>query len=401
MNKVISVIYVSRSGNTEQMVQAAAAGARTAGAQINFKEAGESTGADLEQCDGLIWGTGNYYGYMNGRLKDWFDRECMDLQKKRKAGEVRPRPYFCCLSATANPYRQLPTIENLSASMNLKKAFEPATSKGKPDDEVLARCHALGRDLVGIDVDEMVDLYVPVPRVAQPKRMELTAKPVIVMVTEAAGDGGTKALTITENRFTDYEVSMIPADDLEVTYRELLNQGRTNLVVAPLALTDTAWYHRVLTSAPAAGLNVEYTWPLLATPENVTRVGRVLTTNQAKEVKTVLAVAAGGETNLSLLLLNGYLRRRGGAAALDDNKRIADEIQESGSTHVSLSPLAMTPQNKATTDRLHELASILKETGISVQVESGLDYYARLLAIWLDDVERALDTFGEDTNGGR
>lgn len=163
MNKTINIIYVSISGNTEMMVQAAAAGAREAGAEVRLIEATSASGEDVENCDALIWGTGNYYGYMHGLLKAWFDREHGPLSRKAKAGKIGYKPYFCCLSAAGNPLRQLPVIERLSRTMNLKKAFEPATAIKTPNPEALALCRELGYKLVGVDADNTNDLYVPPP----------------------------------------------------------------------------------------------------------------------------------------------------------------------------------------------------------------------------------------------
>ena len=400
MNRVISIIYVSRSGNTERMVLAAAEGAKAAGAQVNIKEAGESTGADVEQCDALIWGTGNYYGYVHGRLKDWFDREHRRLNRKNKAGGMKPRPYFCCLTASANPYRQLPIIERMSAGMNLKKAFEPVTSKGKPSEEVLAQSYTRGRDLVGVNANEMVDLYVPVPLDLPPKRVEVTPEPVIVMVVPAIGDDIAKAQEITRNRFPDYEVRLVSAGNLEQTYHELLAQGKTNLVVAPLVLTDDAWCQSVL-ETPATGLTVEYAWPLLATPESVARVGKILISAPCEEMATVVCPAGGEESGPSLIRLDGYLRRHGSLALFARNlERAADEPRTSGG-NICLRPLAMTLEGEATMAPMRELASVLKEAGINCRLERGLDYYAQIIAIWLDDVARALNAFGEDIPGSR
>lgn len=172
MNKRVNIIYISISGNTEMMLQAAAEGAREAGAEVRLIKATESTGADVENCDALILGTGNYYGYMHGLLKAWFDREHGPLARKTRAGKLDCKPYFCCLSAAANPYRQLPTIERLSKSMNLKKVFEPATAVKKPTEENLAQCRELGKKLVTIDVDSVEDLYVPPPLPGQSSAKE-------------------------------------------------------------------------------------------------------------------------------------------------------------------------------------------------------------------------------------
>ncbi|MEW6143063.1 MAG: flavodoxin domain-containing protein [Chloroflexota bacterium] len=208
MNSKILVIYVSQSGSTELMVRAAAEGAKSAGAEVIIKEAGEATGADVEQCDALIWGSGNYYGYMHGRLKEWFDREHMRLSKKSKAGEMKPRPYFCCSSASANPYRHLPPIERLSTSMNLKKAFEPVVSKGKPTDEVLAQCYARGCDLVGVNVDGMVDLYVPAPLSATPERGKVDQQAAVRVVVTLPGTEAGKALELVKSRLPEFDVRL-------------------------------------------------------------------------------------------------------------------------------------------------------------------------------------------------
>lgn len=396
MNRVVSIIYVSRSGNTERMVLAAAEGAKAAGAQVNVKEAAEATGADLEQGDALIWGTGNYYGYMHGQLKDWFDREHRRLNRKNKAGEMKPRPYFCCLSAAANPYRQLPVIERLSAGMNLKKAYEPVTSKGKPTEEVLAQCYERGRDLVGIDAGEMIDLYVPVPLAVPPKKIEITPPPVILMVAPATGDDTAKAKELAKNRFPDHEVRLISSQELGQTYHELLACGKTNLVVAPLVLTDDAWCQDVVTT-PAVGLNVEYAWPLLAAPESLAQVGKVLLADHPEGVITIVCPAGSDAATPSLLRLDAYLRRRGSRAWFGpDPRHIADELRVSQVTHVRLRPLAMTPASQATRTVMREIAKALKRAGIECRVESGSDYFARIMAIWLDEVARALKALGED-----
>jgi flavorubredoxin len=208
MNGKVLVIYVSQSGNTEKMVRAAAEGAKSAGAEVTIKEAGEATGADVEQCDALIWGSGNYYGYMHGRLKEWFDREHMRLSKKAKAGEMKPRPYFCCSSASANPYRHLPPIERLSAGMNLKKAFEPVVSKGQPTDDVIVQCYARGRDLVGVDVANMVDLYVPAPLSGTTDKAEAKPQAAARIVVTLPGTESGKALEIVKSRLPEFDVRL-------------------------------------------------------------------------------------------------------------------------------------------------------------------------------------------------
>ena len=94
MNKKVCIIYHSSTGNTRALTDAAAEGARAAGAEVRTVPCTEATGADVEWCDALVWGTGNYYGYMHGLLKDWFDREHGRLRRKNLDAEMKPRPYF-------------------------------------------------------------------------------------------------------------------------------------------------------------------------------------------------------------------------------------------------------------------------------------------------------------------
>lgn len=390
MARVISIIYVSRSGNTELMVRAAAEGALAAGAKVNIKEAADSTGADVEQCEALIWGSGNYYGYIHGRLKDWFDREHMRLNKKNKAGEMKSRPYFCCLSASANPYRQLPIIERMSAGINLKKAFEPVTSKGRPSEEVLAMCRARGRELVSVDVNEMVDLYVPVPFDIPPKKVEIIPKPVILIV-QAGTDDVTKPLQIAHDRFPEHEVMLVSTVDLDHTYHGLAAQRKTNLVVAPLALADDEFCRGIL-ATPAPGLTVEYVWPLLAAPESLVRVGKALLDDRPSGTVTVVCLA-GDCSSPSFLRLDRYLRRHGAMAFTgSDLGSTIGELRASGSA-VCLRPLALTLASGVCGTLMTTLLGGLKAAGVECQSERGLDYYARIMAIWLDDVERALNGF--------
>jgi len=128
-------------------------------------------------------------------------------------------------------------------------------------------------------------------------------------------------------------------------------------------------------------------------------VGKVLQDNQPEEVATMVCVTGSEEANPSLLrLLDSYLRRRGGLVLLEhDLKHIVDEIRLSDITRVNLRPLAMTPDSEVTMTLMREFAGTLKEAGIDAQVERGLDYYAQIMAVWLDGVKRACKASGEDT----
>ena len=165
MNKRINIIYISLVGITEKMLEAAAEGAREAGAEVRMIKADESRGvADFVECDAMIWGTGNYFGYMEGLLKHWYDLYQIPSKKECKKHDLPWRPYFICCSGGWNVTKPLTIMEYMHWGMRLKKVFEPETLIGKPTPEVLASCRERGRQLAEIDVDSVEDLYQPTER---------------------------------------------------------------------------------------------------------------------------------------------------------------------------------------------------------------------------------------------
>jgi multimeric flavodoxin WrbA len=165
MNKTVNMIYISLTGNTEAMLEAVAEGVREAGGVANLIKATESRGiADVVECDAMVWGTGNYYGYMEGLLKHWFDLYQTPLKKRCKKEVVPWKPYFAVCSAGKGGAKPLNTVDYLSWGMNLKKVFECELAFWKPSEEIVAACREKGRKLVELDVDKVENLYQPTER---------------------------------------------------------------------------------------------------------------------------------------------------------------------------------------------------------------------------------------------
>lgn len=70
----VLVVYHSGTGNTAKMAEAVAAGAKSAGAGVTVKKAGETTLDDLLKADGIVIGSPTYYGLMAAEIKQLFDR---------------------------------------------------------------------------------------------------------------------------------------------------------------------------------------------------------------------------------------------------------------------------------------------------------------------------------------
>lgn len=74
MAKVL-IIYHSQSGNTEEMAKAVAKGAkRISETEVILKKDTEATLEDLINSSGIAIGSPDYFSYMAGAVKDFFDR---------------------------------------------------------------------------------------------------------------------------------------------------------------------------------------------------------------------------------------------------------------------------------------------------------------------------------------
>ena len=83
----VLVTYYSRSGNTEKMAEAVAAGARRVGsASVDVRPVSDVTPDDLLAYDGIIMGSPVYYGTMAAELKDLLDKSV--IHHGQLAGKV-------------------------------------------------------------------------------------------------------------------------------------------------------------------------------------------------------------------------------------------------------------------------------------------------------------------------
>jgi multimeric flavodoxin WrbA len=141
----ILVIYHSQSGNTEALARAVAQGAQAAeGAAAVLKPAEEATLEDLAGADGLAVGTPEYFGYMAGRVKDFFDRT---YGPGRQDKRVFKKPYVVFVSAGNDGSGAVRSIERICLGYPLNKVQEPVVVVGPPDQAALERCRELGQTL--------------------------------------------------------------------------------------------------------------------------------------------------------------------------------------------------------------------------------------------------------------
>jgi multimeric flavodoxin WrbA len=141
----ILIVYHSQSGHTRKMAEAVAQGANSIeGVVVTLKQASEAGLDDLLQCDGLAIGSPEYFGYMAGMIKDFFDRTYEQARGKK---EVFKKPYVIFVSAGNDGTGALNHIERICLGYQFKKVYNPVVARGEINGETLERCDELGKTI--------------------------------------------------------------------------------------------------------------------------------------------------------------------------------------------------------------------------------------------------------------
>lgn len=141
MAKVL-IVYSSQSGNTGAMAQAVAEGAKSAGAAVVLKKATDANADDVMSCDVVAIGTPNYFGYMSGLVKDFFDRVWIVIREK-----VADKPYCTFGSKGGGGAQALESVERICDGLKMRKVADGLVATRQPTAEVLGQCKELGKKL--------------------------------------------------------------------------------------------------------------------------------------------------------------------------------------------------------------------------------------------------------------
>ena len=138
----ILIIYHSQSGNTQKMAEQVARGAKSVeNVSVTLKRATDATLQDLLECDGLAIGSPEYFGYMAGLVKDFFDRTYNEARERK---EIFKKPYVVFISAGNDGTGALSHIERIAMGYQFKKVYAPVIARGAIDQEILEKCEELG-----------------------------------------------------------------------------------------------------------------------------------------------------------------------------------------------------------------------------------------------------------------
>lgn len=134
------IVYHTQSGNTGLLAEAVLAGARrvseTATRMLRAFDAGT---ADLLDCDGLLLGTPENFGYMSGALKDFFDRTYYPCE-----GKLLGLPYAVFVSAGNDGSGAVREIGRIANGYGWKQVAEPLIARQAITPAHLAAAEELG-----------------------------------------------------------------------------------------------------------------------------------------------------------------------------------------------------------------------------------------------------------------
>lgn len=145
----VLVLYYTRTGNTEGLAEAVAEGAREVGdVTVAVRRVDYANILDLATCDAVAFGSPNYFGYMAGLVKDFFDR----AWSVRDSVGGKPAAAFTSGGGTSDA--ALLSLERMFRSFKLEKAAEGVVSSRAPSDEDLEKCRKLGKALAEAAVEK-------------------------------------------------------------------------------------------------------------------------------------------------------------------------------------------------------------------------------------------------------
>jgi flavorubredoxin len=140
MAKVL-IVYHSLSGNTKAAAAAVAEGVRAAGGTALVKEGLKAGPDDLLGCDAVAVGTPDYFSYMAGGVKDFFDRSFYPTQ-----GRVADKP--CGIFVThGGGGKAVESVKSICGSFKFKLVGKPVLVLKRPNAAATAELKALGQAL--------------------------------------------------------------------------------------------------------------------------------------------------------------------------------------------------------------------------------------------------------------
>lgn len=142
MSKQLLVIHHTPSPFMQAMFESVISGAtdpEIEGVEVVRRPALTVSATDVLAADGYLLGTPANLGYISGALKHAFDvsyYQCLD--------STQGRPYGLYIHGNEGTEGAEKAVENITAGLGWKKAFDFVTASAKPGKDALDACWELG-----------------------------------------------------------------------------------------------------------------------------------------------------------------------------------------------------------------------------------------------------------------
>ena len=146
MAKALVLYHSQEFGNTAAMAQAVAEGMREGGCEVDLFNTNEGRFdiTRFPQYDCVAFGSPDYYSYIAGGLKTFMDDHYIyDVRNNLKGLRDKPFALFYSHGGGGRVKEIMPRIFGRIGT----QVGASVGSMGKPDQQVLQRCKALGREL--------------------------------------------------------------------------------------------------------------------------------------------------------------------------------------------------------------------------------------------------------------
>ena len=153
MASKVLVLYYSRTGNTKQMAELVAEGARAAGGDVILKDVGQTKADELLDYDAIVIGSPTYYGSMASEIKKLLDESVKfhgRLEGKVGAAFTSAANIGGGNETTILDILNALLIHGMVVQGNSAGDHYGPVSIGAPDERVRKQCRVLGERVVAL-----------------------------------------------------------------------------------------------------------------------------------------------------------------------------------------------------------------------------------------------------------
>jgi multimeric flavodoxin WrbA len=146
---LLLIVYHSQSGNTERLAYAVEEGARSVSSvRTRLMRATLASEQDLKDSRAVAFCSPEYFGYMAGAVKDFFDRTYEDVRE-----DMTGKSYALVICAGNDGSGALSSIERIIKGLRMRRVQEPIVCRGDVSGDILEKCRELGQILAhGIEL---------------------------------------------------------------------------------------------------------------------------------------------------------------------------------------------------------------------------------------------------------